>query len=939
MPYRCSRCGAQSLKWLGRCPSCGEWDSFAEIKTPFGKSEQPLSVAAPQRLDQIASEAVGRQQTGMAEFDRLLGGGVIAGSLVLIGGEPGVGKCVVGSTRILDPLSGAFLPITEWADQRRSVLSLDGASHRLLPQQVAAFCEQGVRPIIEVKTRLGRTLRCTPSHPVLTPDGWQAVGELSLGTRIATPRALPYFGNNAMKEHEVKLIAYALSDGSATSQINVTTAIPEIESDLAELAQQFDLQLRVYAKRNTRAKQFRFVQPLGQRAEARMELAVMLRRVQIKPGITWAAWARAADVSYGMLNAWRRGQCVPSATELERLARAANVPTAALSPAARHRAEMRRPVARFLESVGLRFVKAATKSVPECIFCLPREPLAVFLKVLFSCDGSVYVNRDGQPGISYSTISRRLAQDVQHLLLRFGFVAKLRTKSHRVNGQPYVAYEIQLLGVHEAKRFLSEIGMWGRETAQTRIAALPLPQRPSTQSDTIPTGTRFWEHLREVTGEAPFRKISAKTGVQMHYHRDERPLCRGTVAALADTYPSPYLQALADGEIYWDEIENIASAGEERVYDLSVPSHSNFVANDLIVHNSTLLLQVAGRLAAGNKTGAPVLYVSGEEAAVQLKLRAQRLGLSDKLALLILSEQRLEAIRLAVQEQKPAALIVDSVQAVLPSELTEGLGTTAQVGQVAFELNQLAKERQMPIFLIGHITKSGVLAGPKAIEHLVDVVLYLEAGRESDIRILRAVKNRYGATDEIGVFQMKKGGLEEITNPSQFFTARNGPPQAGSVIVPSLEGTRPILVEVQALVVSSGAALPQRRATGLDANRVALLLAVIEKHLELRLGHYDVYLNIAGGLTIKEPALDLGVAAAVVSSLKGRPIAEETIVVGELGLSGELRRVRKLRERLSEAARLGYRRAVVPVGERKLPSPLETIAVAGLAEAMAALGL
>jgi DNA repair protein RadA/Sms len=898
-----------------------------------------VSVTAPQRLDQIASEAVGRQQTGIAEFDRLLGGGVIAGSLVLIGGEPGIGKCVVGSTRILDPLSGAFLPITEWAHQQRAVLSLDDVSLRLFPQQVAAVCDQGVRPIIEVRTHLGRVLRCTPNHPVLTPDGWQPVGELSQGTRIATPRALPYFGIDAMNEHEVKLIAYALSDGSAANQISVTATILEIETDLAELAQQYHLQLRVYTKWNTRAKQFRFVQPLGRRAHARLEIAMMLKRVQIKSGLTWAAWARAADVGYGMLNAWRRSECVPSATELERLARAAKVTTAALSPAARDRAEMRTTVARFLESVGLRFVKANVKFVPECIFRLPREQLALFLKALFSCDGSVYVNRDGQPGISYSTISRRLAQDVQHLLLRFSFVAKLQTKSIRVNGQPYIAYEIQLLGVRQVKRFLEEIGMWGREEAQACIATLLLPQLPSTQADTIPTGTKFWEHLRDVTGEAPFRRISAKAGVQMHYHRDERPLCRSTVAALADTYPSPYLKALADGEIYWDEIENIAPAGEERVYDLSVPPHSNFVANDLIVHNSTLLLQVAGRLAAGSKTGAPVLYVSGEEAAVQLKLRAERLGISDKLALLILSEQRLEAIRLAVQEQKPAALIVDSVQAILPSELTEGLGTTAQVGEVTFQLNQLAKERQMPIFLIGHITKSGVLAGPKAIEHLVDVVLYLEAGRESDIRILRAVKNRYGSTDEIGVFQMKKSGLEEITNPSQFFTARNGPPQAGSVIVPSLEGTRPILVEVQALVASAGAALPQRRATGLDANRVALLLAVIEKHLELRLGHYDVYLNIAGGLTIKEPALDLGVAAAIVSSLKGRPIAEGTIVVGELGLSGELRRVRKLRERLSEAARLGYRRAIVPVGERKLPPPPETIAVTGLAEAMSALGL
>jgi len=358
------------------------------------------------------------------------------------------------------------------------------------------------------------------------------------------------------------------------------------------------------------------------------------------------------------------------------------------------------------------------------------------------------------------------------------------------------------------------------------------------------------------------------------------------------------------------------------------------------VGKSTLLLTVAGRLAAAGSPELPVLYVSGEEGSAQLKLRARRLGIAEELPLLILCEQQLEAIRLAVAELKPRALIVDSVQAILPSGLKEGLGTTAQVGEVTFQLNQLAKAYNLPVFLIGHITKSGTLAGPKSIEHLVDVVLYLEGGRESDIRLLRAVKNRYGSTEEIGVFQMKAGGLEEITNPSQFFTRRQGSPQAGSVIVPSLEGSRPILVEVQALVASASAALPQRRATGLDANRVALLLAVVEKHLALRLGQYDVYLNLAGGLSLREPALDLGIAVAVVSSLKGRALSGETVVIGELGLSGELRPVRKLRERLGEAARLGYTRTIVPAGEQRLRrAQLDTQEVSSLAEAVEALGL
>ena len=369
------------------------------------------------------------------------------------------------------------------------------------------------------------------------------------------------------------------------------------------------------------------------------------------------------------------------------------------------------------------------------------------------------------------------------------------------------------------------------------------------------------------------------------------------------------------------------------------------------VGKSTIMLEVAGRLARSVKN--PVIYVSGEEAPAQIKLRAERLGLGSEKNLLILSEQNLLAIAQAVTDAKASAVVIDSIQVVFPPFSKEGIGTTQQVGEATFELSKLAKSQKIPIFLIGHITKGGELAGPKAIEHMVDVVLYLEGGRESDIRILRSVKNRYGSTDEIGVFQMKKRGLVEITNPSEFFTARGAIAKPGSVIVPSLEGTRPILIEIQALVSSArySSGYPQRRATGLDYNRIALLLAVIEKRLGLHIGGEDVYLNVAGGLTIRETATDLGVTAAVVSSFKNRAIARDTVVVGEVSLSGEVRRVRKLKERLSEAAKLGYKRAVVPAGEAAGPavgatyapqaqkSSLEVAAVAGIEQAMEALGL
>lgn len=395
-------------------------------------------------------------------------------------------------------------------------------------------------------------------------------------------------------------------------------------------------------------------------------------------------------------------------------------------------------------------------------------------------------------------------------------------------------------------------------------------------------------------------------------------------------------QALA--EILSDEAKRSPTGISEldRVLGRGViPGSTVLVGGEPGIGKSTLLLQAAARLAITER----VLYISGEESPGQIKLRAERLVLGDTKNLLILNEQSLPAIREHILRTHASVVIVDSIQTVFPAGMSEGLGTPHHVGQATFELNQIAKSHKISIFLIGHMTKSGEFAGPKAIEHLVDVALYLEGGRESDVRVLRAVKNRFGSTEEIGVFQMGEAGLIEISNPSRFFTERIGPVPPGSVIVPTLEGTRPILVEIQALVAFTRSHYPQRRATGLDFNRVALLLAVIEKHLGAQIGGEDIYLNVAGGLIVRETAIDLGVAAAIVSSLKEKAIDGRTVIVGELGLSGEVRRVKKLRERLSEAAKLGYARAVVPAGEKLDTMGIEICAVHRIGEAMEALGI
>jgi DNA repair protein RadA/Sms len=336
-----------------------------------------------------------------------------------------------------------------------------------------------------------------------------------------------------------------------------------------------------------------------------------------------------------------------------------------------------------------------------------------------------------------------------------------------------------------------------------------------------------------------------------------------------------------------------------------------------------------------------ILYVSGEESAAQIKLRASRLGVTSD-NLYILSEQSLNRITSAVEKVSPHVLIVDSIQTTLSASVPGEAGSVRQMRETSAELTRLTKTRKMATFLVGHITKGGAFAGPKTVEHLVDVAIYLEGSRGEDVRILRSVKNRFGATNEVAVFQMRSNGLRAITDPSRFFLEEHqAQPRAGTVVVSILEGTRPILVELQALVSPTGGyGVPQRRCSGLDYNRLLLLLAVIERQLGVHTGGADVYLSIAGGLETRERALDLGVIAAVVSSLRNRPLPKRTVIIGEVGLSGEVRGVKKLRERIIEAGKLGYERVIIPAkGKPPSHTAVETIPVETINEAMDALAL
>lgn len=357
------------------------------------------------------------------------------------------------------------------------------------------------------------------------------------------------------------------------------------------------------------------------------------------------------------------------------------------------------------------------------------------------------------------------------------------------------------------------------------------------------------------------------------------------------------------------------------------------VGGDPGIGKSTLLLQVCQKLSSINKK---VLYISGEESLKQIKLRANRMGEFSG-NLFLLCETNLEMIRTAIEKQKPDMVVIDSIQTMYSEEVTSAPGSVSQVRESTNVFMQLAKGMNIAVFIVGHVTKEGTVAGPRVLEHMVDTVLYFEGDRHASYRILRSVKNRFGSTNEIGVFEMRKEGLIEVENPSEFMLSGKPENASGSVVACAMEGTRPMLMEIQALVCRSNFGMPRRTAAGIDYNRVNLLMAVLEKRVGLPLSNYDAYVNIAGGIRMNEPAIDLGVIMAVASSYKNKPVAEDMIVFGEVGLSGEVRAVTMPEQRVAEARKLGFKTCVLPevcVKNIGHAEGIELVGVKSVAQAM-----
>jgi len=355
------------------------------------------------------------------------------------------------------------------------------------------------------------------------------------------------------------------------------------------------------------------------------------------------------------------------------------------------------------------------------------------------------------------------------------------------------------------------------------------------------------------------------------------------------------------------------------------------------IGKSTLILQLCEKVQGEGK----VLYVSGEESAEQIKLRADRLEVKND-ELLFLGETDIDVVRDAIGEIKPKLVIIDSIQTMYSDEISAAAGSVSQVREITSQIMRTCKSQQITTVIIGHVTKDGNIAGPRVLEHMVDTVLYLEGERYNTYRILRAVKNRFGSTNEIGMFEMRQEGMCEVTNPSDILITERDDNPSGSCIVASIEGTRPILVEMQALTAATVFGMPKRTANGFDYNRMAVLIAVLEKRAGLSIGDHDVYLNIAGGMRLSEPAIDLGIIATVASAYKNVPIPQTTVVMGEVGLTGEVRRINLIEKRLKEAEKLGFKTCIIPENNKKVLKDeykLDIIGVKNIGEALRKLSI
>jgi replicative DNA helicase len=741
---------------------------IAERGQRHGSGFVSLKQILPKTIDRLdflshsTSEITG-VSTGFVEMDKMTAG-LQRGELVVIAGRPSMGKCVVSGSRILNPKTGALETIDDCVRERRgSVVSLD-ARGRLLPARASDFVDDGVKPVFELRTALGRRVVVTASHPFLTPSGWQPLASLRAGMCIAVPRALPYFGKRTLADSLIKLAAYFIADGGLTQSIPAfTNAKRRVLRDFAAAVGHFPWMRCREISNGSAALTIRVVRNFEAIGQARREFGERLRTFLHASGLSLTALARSVGVTTSAVHHWTRGTTAPGAALLPRLSGVGFDVSSASGSASIHK-NGDNPVKQWLVELGLWGKTAHAKRVPALIFELPRDKMALFLNRLFTCDGSIYVQNGDQVGISYSTVNEELARDVQHLLLRFGIVAKLRYRTVPYCGERRRAYELRIVRQEDIARFVRDIGIFGKERAAAKALRISLGKRPKVNLDVIPP--EVWTLIERKKGARTWRDLCRELGLgeSGNLHVGSRGLSRPRLLRIAEVLGDSELADLATSDVYWDRIESVEFVGERQVYDLTVPDHHNFVAEDIVVHNTSLAINIAENAALGQKIPAAIfsMEMSAEQLSFRMLSSIGRIG-QHRLRTGKLLDEDWPRVDSAVSMMSDAPIFIDDSGALTPTEVRararrlkreHGLGLivvdylqlmqvagtvenrATEISEISRSLKALAKELEVPVIALSQLNRSveqrqdkrpvmSDLRESGAIEQDADVIMFI----------------------------------------------------------------------------------------------------------------------------------------------------------------------------------------------------------------------
>lgn len=705
--------------------------------------------------------------TGFKLLDKMLGG-LQKSDLVILAARPGVGKCIVSGSRLLDPHSGRLVTIDEMVQARSGHLVTMDADLHLQPALPADFVDDGIKPVYRVQTALGRELTTTLSHPFFTIDGWKPLKDLTVGARIAVPRALPFFGAKELPEGHVKALAYLIADGCLTHTCpQFTNANPVLRNDFIEAVSSFPgVTTRIETSRGTRTPSVYVVGDLDFIREHRQTFAERVRTEMNAQSLSKKQLSSQVGVSPTLVHHWTIAKSVPNAASFVQLCDELAVPAEHLAPMGLPSISKngKNSLTVWLQGLGLWGKTAHAKRVPAPVFELTRRQIALFLNRLFACDGSIFVSGEGAPRLSYATVSLELARDVQHLLLRFGLLAKLRHRKVRYNGQLRPAYELVILDRRSIQRFIEEIGIFSKEEKAEQARKLCLGVGSNPNLDTIPI--EVWSRVLAAKGQRSWRSVYPQLGypLESNFHVHRRALGRQRLAALAGLFEDQELENLATSDLYWDTIESIEYVGEHQVFDLTVEGTHNFVAEDMLVHNTSLAISLAQN--AARKYGKRVAVFSLEMSNEQLVQRmlsaetgidSQRLRLGD-----IQGEDEWHKLMEAAGALSDAPIFIDDTPAVSAMELRT-------------KARRLYAEHDLDLIVVDYLQ---LMQGDRRSENRVQEISAISRGlkglaRELNVPVLalsqlsRAVESRQDKRPILSDLR-ESGGIEQDADVVMF---------------------------------------------------------------------------------------------------------------------------------------------------------------------------